>query len=185
MVTDTGRGAPTVGLLGYAGHPELDLRCVIHGPGLDVRPAGGGRTVLQALDLNADVDAADPPPAGGAVASTLARRFSELLPDGSRAPRIAPHIELRVGLRSLPADGLPVVGYAAGHARVYCLVSHSGITLAAVLGRLAATEITGDRSQDLLAAFRPTRFTGVRRTALGHRGGPAGRPARRAMSDEL
>ncbi|MGW0838672.1 NAD(P)/FAD-dependent oxidoreductase [Streptomyces sp. NPDC002787] len=162
MVTDVGRGAQTVGLLGYARSPELDLRCVIHSPGLNLRPAGGGRTVLQALDLNADVDPADPPSPDGDIASTLARRFSALLTDPSRPPRI----DLRIGFRSLPADGHTVAGYASAPSRVYCLVSHSGVTLAPILGRLAATEIATDQEQDLLRAFRPTRFTGARRSDI-------------------
>ncbi|MGI5192614.1 NAD(P)/FAD-dependent oxidoreductase [Streptomyces sp. CA-288835] len=162
MLTDAGRGAQTVGLLGYASYPELDLRCVIHSPGLNLRPATGGRTVLQALDLNADVDPADPPSVDGDIARTLARRFSALLNDPSRPPKI----DLRVGIRSLPADGHTVAGYASTQSRVYCLVSHSGVTLAPILGRLAATEIATDQEQDLLRAFRPTRFTGARRSDI-------------------
>jgi glycine/D-amino acid oxidase-like deaminating enzyme len=160
MVTDAGRGAQTVGLLGYARTPELDLRCVIHSPGLNLRPAAGGRAVLQALDLNADVDPENPPSADGDIASALARRFAALLPDPSRAPKI----DLRVGFRSLPADGHTIAGYTSARSRVYCLVSHSGVTLAPILGRLVATEITTDQEQDLLRSFRPTRFTGVRRS---------------------
>ncbi|MFI7498538.1 NAD(P)/FAD-dependent oxidoreductase [Streptomyces sp. NPDC049687] len=162
MVTDAGRGAPTVGLLGYARSPELGLRCVIHSPGLNLRPAAGGRTVLQALDLNADVDPDDPPSADGPLASTLTRRFSALLTDPNRAPEI----DLRVGFRSLPADGHTIAGYASARSRVYCLVSHSGVTLAPILGRLVATEITTDQEQELLRAFRPTRFAGGRRSDI-------------------
>jgi glycine/D-amino acid oxidase-like deaminating enzyme len=160
MVTETGRGAPTIGLLGYARSPRLDLRCVIHSPGLNLRPAAGGHTVLQALDLNADVDPANPPTANGDLASTLARRFSALLNNPTRPPKIDP----RIGFRSLPADGHTIAGYAHAQSRVYCLVSHSGVTLAPILARLAATELTTDQEQDLLRAFRPTRFTGVQRS---------------------
>ncbi|WAZ19181.1 FAD-binding oxidoreductase [Streptomyces cinnabarinus] len=159
MVTDTSRGAQTVGLLGYARTPELDLRCVLHTPDLNLRPATDGRTVLQALDLNADVDPEDPPSADGDLAHTLVRRLLDLLPE----PRRAPTLDLRIAFRSLPADGHSIVGYASAQSRVYCLVSHSGITLAPILGRLAASEITTDQEQDLLRPFRPTRFTGVRR----------------------
>jgi glycine/D-amino acid oxidase-like deaminating enzyme len=42
---------------------------------------------------------------------------------------------------------------------VYALVSHSGMTLSALLGRLAAEEIGGTAS-DLLASFRPDRPAG-------------------------
>ncbi|KOT99132.1 fructosyl-amino acid oxidase [Streptomyces rimosus subsp. pseudoverticillatus] len=160
MVTDTQRGAPTVGLLGYAASPQVDLRCVVHSPGLNLRPAAGGHAVLQALDLNAHVDPATPPSPDGEIAQTLAQRWSALLPDqGGR-----PQIDLRVSLRSLPVDGHTVAGYASAQSRIYCLVSHSGITLAPILGRLATTEITTDQEQDLLAAFRPTRFNGVEGT---------------------
>ncbi|MFF3346545.1 hypothetical protein [Streptomyces sp. NPDC002779] len=74
------------------------------------------------------------------------------------------------------ADGHSVAGYASGKSRIYCLVSHSGITLAPILGRLAASEITTDQEQDLLRPFRPARFIGApraktevdqRATALG------------------
>lgn len=162
MVTDTGLGSQTVGLLGYATSPHLDLRCVVHSPGLNLRPAASGHTVLQALDLNASVDPANPPSTSGNLARTLSHRFSALLTD----PRQAPEIDLRIGFRSLPADGYTVAGYASGQSRVYCLVSHSGITLAPVLGRLVATEIRTDQEQDLLRAFRPTRFIGVRRSDI-------------------
>ncbi|MEI5519557.1 NAD(P)/FAD-dependent oxidoreductase [Streptomyces brasiliscabiei] len=162
MVTDTGRGAQTVGLLGHVRSPEIDLRCVVHSPGLNLRPDTDGRTVVQALDLNAGIDPADPPSSDSAVAHTLARRLTALLPEPVRTPRI----DLRVGLRSLPADGHTVAGHASAQSRVYCLVSHSGITLAPVLGRLAAAEISTGRTHDLLAAFRPTRFTGVERSAV-------------------
>jgi glycine/D-amino acid oxidase-like deaminating enzyme len=159
MVTDTGRGAQTVGLLGYVRSPALGLRCVIHGPGLNLRPSAGGHTVVQALDLNADVDPAAPPSPDGDAAAALAHRFRALLPGvGER-----PVIDLRVGFRSLPLDGRTIAGPAAAGSGVYCLVSHSGITLAPLLGRLAAAELTTGREQDLLRAFRPTRFAGVRR----------------------
>ncbi|WP_181764539.1 NAD(P)/FAD-dependent oxidoreductase [Streptomyces albidus (ex Kaewkla and Franco 2022)] len=162
MVTDFGRGSQTVGLLGYAKSPELDLHCVIHSPGLNLRPAAGGHTVLQALDLNAEVDPVDPPSADGDIAKTITQRFTALLADPSRAPEI----DLRIGFRSLPVDGHTVAGYASPRSRVYCLVSHSGVTLAPILGRLVAAEIATDQEQDLLRAFRPTRFIGVRRSDI-------------------
>ncbi|MFD0319116.1 NAD(P)/FAD-dependent oxidoreductase [Streptomyces flavalbus] len=161
LVTETGRGAQTVGLLGYVRSPELGLRCVVHSPGLNLRPAAGGQTVVQALDLNAEVDPAAPPAPDGDLARTLARRFAALL---TGRPAHAPRIDLRVAFRSLPADGHTIAGYASARSRVYHLVSHSGITLAPVLGRLAAAEVSTDQEQDLLTSFRPTRFTGVRRS---------------------
>jgi D-hydroxyproline dehydrogenase subunit beta len=77
---------------------------------------------------------------------------------------------LRVGMRSLPADGLTASGYIDTAERVYVTVSHSGITLAPLLGKLAAQELQGEECP-LLAAFRPGRF------AEGHRQ-PIPSPAR-------
>jgi glycine/D-amino acid oxidase-like deaminating enzyme len=127
---------------------------VVHSPTLNLRPAAGGRTVVQALDLNAAVDPAQPPAPDGFLARTLAGRLSALLPE----PAPAPEIDLRVGLRSLPADGHTIAGF--GSSRIYCLVSHSGVTLGPLLGRLVATELVTDQGQDLLDPFRPTRFAG-------------------------
>ncbi len=162
MVTGIGRGSPTVGLLGYARSPRVDLRCVVHSPGLNLRPSADGHTVLQALDLNGYIDPENPPSPDGDIARTLSRRFSALLPDPDGQPRF----DLRVGLRSLPIDGHTIAGYPSTQSRLYCLVSHSGITLAPILGRLVAAEVATDQEQDLLQAFRPTRFIGTRRSDI-------------------
>jgi len=58
--------------------------------------------------------------------------------------------------RPIPADGLPAVGYV--RPGVYSVVSHSGITLAPLLGPLVAAEIAESVSLDILAPYRPTRF---------------------------
>lgn len=162
MITDTGPGSPVIGLLGYVRSPRIDLRCVIHTPGLNLRPGAGRPTVVQALDLNPEVDPASPPDPGGAIASTLTDRLARLLPTAAATPEI----DLRVGLRSLPADGNTIAGYISPGSRVYCVVSHGGITLAPLLGRLVASEITTDAAEDLLGAFRPTRFAGLERSEI-------------------
>ncbi|NQV58263.1 MAG: FAD-binding oxidoreductase [Alphaproteobacteria bacterium] len=65
-----------------------------------------------------------------------------------------------LGLRPVPADGLPIIGAAAGVSGLYVTVMHSGITLAALVGRLAAEEILSARPVDILAPYRPERFDG-------------------------
>ncbi|MBN6040523.1 FAD-binding oxidoreductase [Amycolatopsis sp. 195334CR] len=166
MITDTGRGSPLVGLLGYV--RALDLGCVVHTPGLNLRPGAGLPAVVQALDLNPEVDPARPPAPGGEIATTITRRLTALLPD----PGQAPEIDFRVGFRALPADGHPIAGYPPEHPRTYCLASHGGITLAPLLGRLVATEILTGEAQELLEPFRPSRLTGVRRADLPAVGRP-------------
>lgn len=161
MVTHTEQGSPIIGLLGYVASPQLDLRCVVHSPRLNMRPDTDGRTVVQALDLNPTVDPAGPVPTAD-IAETISQRFAELTASGSDA-----EIAFRIGYRSLPADGLPVAGFASPQARVYALVTHSGITLAPLLGRFAAEELLTDREEPMLRSFRPDRLAGTPKSDIG------------------
>lgn len=66
--------------------------------------------------------------------------------------------EVVIGLRPMPADGFPAVGFAPGLDGLYLAVMHSGVTLAPVVGRFAAEEILDGAAIELLAPFRPGRF---------------------------
>lgn len=66
--------------------------------------------------------------------------------------------EVTLGYRVLPKDGFPVVGFHPQAPGLYFASMHSGITLAPVIGRFAATEILDDVEVALLADYRPTRF---------------------------
>ena len=46
-----------------------------------------------------------------------------------------------VGYRPMPADGLPVLGFAKAAPGLYVAMMHSGVTLAPLVGELAAIEI--------------------------------------------
>jgi glycine/D-amino acid oxidase-like deaminating enzyme len=60
--------------------------------------------------------------------------------------------------RAMPADGLPIVGPLPWLEGLYLAVSHSGVTVAPVLGRLIAGEVAEQLADGLLAPFRPARF---------------------------
>jgi glycine/D-amino acid oxidase-like deaminating enzyme len=60
--------------------------------------------------------------------------------------------------RAMPADRLPILGLLPWLDSLYLAVSHSGVTLAPVLGRLVAREVADQTSDGLLAPFRPGRF---------------------------
>jgi glycine/D-amino acid oxidase-like deaminating enzyme len=60
--------------------------------------------------------------------------------------------------RAMPVDRLPIVGPLPWLEGLYLAVSHSGVTLAPVLGRLVAREVADQTSDGLLAPFRPDRF---------------------------
>lgn len=70
----------------------------------------------------------------------------------------AGEVRRHVCVRPLPVDGHPIVGWLPGWQNVYVSVTHSGMTLAAVLARLAAAEVVGGGPGDELRAYRPDRF---------------------------
>lgn len=66
--------------------------------------------------------------------------------------------QLTMGWRPLPRDGFPVVGFTDGRPDLYLAVTHSGVTLAPLLGRLAALEILDNVRVSLLEPYRASRF---------------------------
>jgi glycine/D-amino acid oxidase-like deaminating enzyme len=67
--------------------------------------------------------------------------------------------QVTVAERPVPADGMPAVGPAPGCTGLYIATMHSGVTLAALIGRIAAAEIAGGTPDPALAEFRPDRFS--------------------------
>jgi len=65
---------------------------------------------------------------------------------------------LTLGFRPMPLDGFPVVGALPGVADVYVVVTHSGVTLAPILGQYVSREVLGGEVIDPLAPYRPGRF---------------------------
>lgn len=63
-----------------------------------------------------------------------------------------------LGFRPLPKDGYPVLGFASGAPDVYLAVTHSGVTLSPLIGRLAAVEILDGVAVELLSPYRQSRF---------------------------
>lgn len=149
-------GSATVGFLGYSPPIPARISRVLMTPNLNIRPDGGGRLILQALDLDRHADPGRPPSPDGTIARELSGRLARVLRSGERPALDA----VRVGQRALPADELTIAGYADEGGRLYILATHSGVTLAPLLGRLAATEVISDAPTDLLAPFRPGRLLG-------------------------
>ena len=158
------RHAP--GILAHSAPGPSTLRAVCDGPhGIEFKQFPDGRIV--------GTDAEDPPPLP-AHAAILAGRVdfpSEALraQHGQRilsriaavfpAARARPLERLTLGFRPMPTDGMPVVGPVPGVENAYVAVTHSGVTLAPILGELTAAELVGGAAPaELLAPFRPTRL---------------------------
>lgn len=138
-------------------------------PGLLVHTAPAppllGRVLLTpSLHMKQDLDgrivAAWDFAGGPAAADTMAEGERLIAEIGSLLRLEEPLIldEVTVGLRPEPEDGFPIVGFADAPANLYVTVMHSGITLAPLVGRLAAAEILDGVAADPLAPFRPGRY---------------------------
>ncbi|MEV1026684.1 FAD-binding oxidoreductase [Streptomyces sp. NPDC050264] len=128
------------------------LTAIVAAPDIDLRPTPGGGVLALSWDVDARLDGAVQPRVDG-LPRELHRRAGTVLPGLARA-RIE---DARIGVRPVPHDGLPLVGEVPGAPGLYHLVSHSAVTLAPVLGRLAAQEITTGRPATELTAYRPDR----------------------------
>ncbi len=125
------------------------LSRIVYAPGIHLRPdvAGGLRLGADDTDQLALEDA----PAGCDI---LLRRAAALL-GLAEPPALARAL---VGIRPVPADGLTVTGRLPGLDNAYVAVTHSGVTLGPLLGRLLAGEILHGTPSPLLAGFRPERL---------------------------
>ncbi|MGG4495001.1 NAD(P)/FAD-dependent oxidoreductase [Brevibacillus reuszeri] len=66
---------------------------------------------------------------------------------------------ISVGLRPMPEDGYPIVGFHDRVQGLYLAVMHPAITLAPLVSRLAAKEIIGNMQVDELSSWRLSRFS--------------------------
>jgi glycine/D-amino acid oxidase-like deaminating enzyme len=80
----------------------------------------------------------------------VARHFAPQLADATVE-------SIRIGWRPLPLDGHPVIGASPSRPDVYIAIMHSGVTLAPIVGQLAAAELMGDERIKRLDMFRPGR----------------------------
>ncbi|HYC09248.1 MAG TPA: FAD-dependent oxidoreductase, partial [Steroidobacteraceae bacterium] len=73
--------------------------------------------------------------------------------------RNVPLERLTLGFRPMPSDELPVMGALPTLPEIHVAVTHSGVTLAPIVGRLTAVEVLQGSRVDLFAPYRPERFT--------------------------
>lgn len=73
------------------------------------------------------------------------------------AARAATLDHVTLGFRPMPMDGFPVVGRVPGASDVYVVITHSGVTLAPILGEHVRTELLHEREVTALAPYRPDR----------------------------
>jgi glycine/D-amino acid oxidase-like deaminating enzyme len=105
--------------------------------------------------------------AGGQIVAGAGTAGAPLVDSGQilrEATRYLPALEnaaieqLTHGYRVMPQDEYPIIGLVGQCRNLYIAATHSGVTLAPVVGELAAIEILDGTSQPQLAPYRPSRF---------------------------
>ncbi|WP_244189141.1 NAD(P)/FAD-dependent oxidoreductase [Streptomyces incarnatus] len=130
---------------------QVPVRRAMHAPHIEIRPDGGASVVLHSREIDALIDTGEDP---AELARLLLESARRVVPELGNS-RIA---QTRVAHRPIPTDGFPSVGAVPSVPGYYEAVSHSGITLGPVIGRLLAWEILSGTRDELLADFRPERF---------------------------
>ena len=138
------------------------VRHVLYAPDsgeFHIRPTAEGGLMLGSDDVDAMV--ADDPDAETLAAATraLLERARHYVPD-LPADTHGHDIVRRIGVRPMPRDGRTIAGPLPGVPECYVIATHSGITLAPLLGELIAEEIVSGEVADILSPFRPDRFAG-------------------------
>ncbi|VVO41712.1 Hydrogen cyanide synthase subunit HcnC [Pseudomonas fluorescens] len=135
-------------LIRYKTQPNL-VNTIISSPQMEVRQSTDG-TLLAAEDYLGDSLENQPVE----IALRTARAIqNELFGITSIDPELA-----CVGLRPIPVDGIPIIGYLPDIGGVYVCAMHPGVTLAAIAGRLASEEIVDNKASSALDSCRPDRF---------------------------
>lgn len=125
------------------------LNGLVVGPGLELRQLADGRLLGSGHYAGSD-PGTDPQQTAEALLDVIRAGVK-----GGEALRLGGYT---IGHRPVPRDGLPIVGPAAPGLHV--AVTHSGVTLAPVIGRFVAEELLRGRRDPLLEPFGLERFAG-------------------------
>jgi glycine/D-amino acid oxidase-like deaminating enzyme len=145
--------APTLGFITrVSGVPQGLIGRVMHAPRLHMRPDGCGLIALHHHEADAGITAGEKP---ADWARELVERFISYVPEAQDA-RVS---RWTVATRPIPADGRTSAGLLPSIQGYGEIVTHSAITMGALLPKIVAHEIVAGEIDPLLANFRPARFS--------------------------
>ena len=142
---------PSRGLLADLAVNGADITQTVHTDKVSVRPAGPGRVMVRADQVDRRLGA-EP----DAARETLCQDLVHLARAAVPGLRDATVIGARTGVRVIPKGGYPSVGGVSDVPGYYQAATHSGVILAPLIGRLLAGEITHGHVHELLVPYRPT-----------------------------
>ncbi len=127
-------------------HPLVDP--IVQAPGVHFRQKLDGRIVAGGQIVGGAGTAQTPE----ADELKIFQRLGEFLDFAGAIEQVT------LGYRVMPADEYPIIGFSEQCPNLYVAATHSGVTLAPIIGELAAVEIVDGAQQPLLAPYRPERF---------------------------
>jgi glycine/D-amino acid oxidase-like deaminating enzyme len=130
---------------------RVPIRRAMHSPHVELRPDGRELVVIHSREIDALIGQ-------DTVSHDLATRLRELAVDVVPALGTSELVGWNVAMRPIPGDGFPSVGAVDGFSGYYEAITHSGITLGVIVGRLLSQEVVEGAVDDLLMPFRPARF---------------------------
>ncbi|MFL2561117.1 MAG: NAD(P)/FAD-dependent oxidoreductase [Gammaproteobacteria bacterium] len=155
--------APKPGVIVRTKPSEKLLNKIVVGPGVHVHQQLDGRIIFgeQAGAPNSHLERLKEKPKNFPSDLFAQQHEARILKMATTFINKLDNLEIEktsIGWRPLPRDGKPVIGRLDQLSDVYVAVMHSGVSLAAIVGKLVTQEIL-DRSTNLiLQDFRPSRF---------------------------
>jgi len=144
------------GLIVHTAPVKPVITSVINAEDIHFRQAADGHIVMGEIFSGGTLGAKDGQ-TPEQFAEVLLSRLKNRLPDveGLAIERV------HLGVRPVPLDGYPVVGTPARLPCLTIVTTHSGITLAPLLGRLIKNEIITGECSTLLQPYHPDRYSGI------------------------
>jgi glycine/D-amino acid oxidase-like deaminating enzyme len=99
---------------------------------------------------------------GSNLTSSPQEQGEQILKDASRYFPQLKHATIEnvtVGQRVLPIDGFPILGFLGSYRNLYVAATHSGVTLAPIIGQYATQEVLDGVVSDPLSPYRPGRLS--------------------------
>lgn len=143
---------PTLGITMRVLAPSCQLTRIVRNLSVDARPDGPDMIRLHAHSIDNRIAS------GGQDRNNIAAEFmrrADLLFHGFEDAVV---IDSRIAARPMPEDGLTWAGSVTDIPGYFECITHSGITLGALLGRLVADEVQSGHRDSILDAFRPDRL---------------------------
>jgi glycine/D-amino acid oxidase-like deaminating enzyme len=149
--------ATTMALLVRSRPIQTQLRAVLNTPRVSVRPTPNGGLAVDSdwTEPHIQVQADRRSRVQAEIVEQLLAEASRVLAGG---PRLTADT-LGIGPKPIPGDGEPVLGQLGDISGLHIAFTHSGATLALIVGELLAQQIITGQPHPLLRPYSPHRFS--------------------------